>query len=173
MKHFANKFWTHPNAFVTYMWMRCCPPVFVALKGLKVAPTVTKLQLNDASKKRTTSRKGGEKRNASSDSLASGFTIIQQRCNNQSDCATKEIKHSIPQWKSIPLLHRTGDGALQPWCRPTAGGDDTTWWEHTLARKSNVEIASGNSFISRSGRLLSKKSKRMQVTACHTPPGHI
>lgn len=120
MEHFANKFWTHPNAFVTYVlllhlffliseWITCCPQVFVALKGLKVAQTVTKLQLSNASKKRTALRKGG---NAYSDSLASGFTIIQLRCTNQSDCTTKEKKHWIPQ--SIPLLPLTGDGALQP-----------------------------------------------------------
>lgn len=104
MEHFANKFWRHPNAFVTYVlilqlffliseWITCCPQVFVALlKGLKIAQTVTKLQLSNASKKRTSLRKGGKKRNVYTDSLASGFTIIQLRCNNQSDCTTKEAK---------------------------------------------------------------------------------
>lgn len=64
----------------------------MALKGLKVAQTVTKLQLSNAAKKRSALRKGGKKSNASTDSLASGFTIIQLSCNNQSDCTREETK---------------------------------------------------------------------------------
>lgn len=144
-------------------WITCCSQVFVALlKGLKVAQTVTKLQLSNASKKRTTLRKGGIKRNVYTDSLVSGFTIIQLRCNNQSDCTTKEENHSLSS-KVSHYCPESETVRCSRWCRSNAGGNDTTCWEHTLARKWNVEIASGNSFISRSGRLLSKKKrKRMQ-----------
>lgn len=67
-----------------------------------------------------------------------GFTITQLRCNNSSDCTTKEKKLSITQQKSLPLLPRIRDGALQPLV------DSRREWHNLLGIHPRKEVKCGN-----------------------------